>query len=101
MTKHAPSPERRAGVASFLQALRDSSLAAGRNRVTSASTPRTEDHAISSDYITAGATLLGLAIEPDWREAVATNFRLLASAAAVVELALPDVEKESALVFKA
>lgn len=72
-----------------------------KDRVTSASTLPTVDHAISADYITAGATLLGLAIEPNWLVAVAANFQLLASAATLVEAALPDEETESALVFEA
>ena len=51
--------------------------------------------------IDAMAPLLGLAIEPAWREAVATNLRVVANAARLVlEFPLED-ELEPAPVFRA
>lgn len=52
-------------------------------------------------YIDANATLLGLAIAPEWREAVRANLRVTLRMAGMVDgFALPD-EIEPAPVFSA
>lgn len=54
-----------------------------------------------SCYITATAAMLGLTIEPEWRDAVAINFGLLAAAASAIDEIMPADHVEAAVVFRA
>lgn len=65
------------------------------------SSPPPLDDERANAVIDAMAPLLGVAIEPAWRDAVAMNVKTLAAAAALV-LAFPlDDEAEPAPVFRA